>query len=85
MIFHDANVVFDDKRFPSVSLAIYERHARYRYLNSTVANRPDGGDFIIVGREELEDGGLFRLTDLGHHNVYRFIAVDPFADLKIKA
>ena len=85
MIFHGADIVFDDKRFPSVSLAIDERHARYRYLNSAVANRRDGGDFIIVGREELEDEDLFRLASLRHHDVYRFITVDPFADFKIKA
>jgi hypothetical protein len=64
MIFHDADIVFDNKRFPSVSLAIDERHSRYRYLNSAVANRPDGGDFIIVWREELEDEGLFRFANL---------------------
>jgi hypothetical protein len=85
MIFHDTDIVFDDKRFPSVSLAIDERHARYRYLNSTVADRSDGGDFIVVGREELEDEGLLRFANLGRHDVYRFIAVEPFADLKIKA
>jgi hypothetical protein len=85
MIFHGTNVVFDDKRFPSVSLAIDERHARYRYLNSTVADRRDGGNFIVIGREELEDEDLFRLANLGHHDVYRFIAVEPFTDLKIKA
>ena len=85
MIFHDTDIVFDDKRFPSVSLAIDERHARYRYLNSTVADRSDGGDFIVVGREEPEDEGLLRFANLGRHDVYSFIAVEPFADLKIKA
>ncbi len=61
MIFHVADVVFDDKRFPSVSLAVDERHARYRYLNSTVANRPDGGDFLAVGRPDA--GSVAQQTD----------------------
>ena len=84
MIFHDTDIVFDDEAFPSVSLAIDERHARYRYLDGIVADRRDGGDCILVGWEELEDEDFFRLAHLRYQNIYRFIAVEPFTDLKIE-
>jgi hypothetical protein len=37
------------------------------------------------GGKELEDEDLFRLANLRNLDAYRFIAVEPFTDLKIES